>query len=258
MFLVPTDHTSDPWYNLGRIAGIALGKGYEARTSREAGKQKENQKAQELYELQDQANQALQGAYTSYDTAKNNLMNEGTTLGTNYNSDPSQANYNAMVKWINKVHPGAEINGTAMTDAMNYVKSGEAYPLQALRQAAVSSAQAINPYVDLSSSTWGSDTYNMGVNRANYTKNFEASNQGKTVSGKGDKKYQKLADYNRTNPYNSTASGVLQATTGGSLSQAQPVDMKFTTTSTPSMTLQSAQPLGNYFNFGGLQKYVNQ
>lgn len=254
MLYVPTDKTSDPWYNLGQIAGLALGKAYEARTSREAGKQIQNQKAQEAYDIQNQQNQALQGAYNAYDTAKNNLQNEGNDLAKAYNDNQSQANYDAMVNWIKKVHPGADINDTAMTDALNYVKSGKATPLQSYRQAAMSAAQTINPYVDFSSSDWGTGSYNMGLNRANYTKNFEESNKGKTVNGKGDKKYQKFVDYNNANPYNAMSQGPLQP----NLPQAQPLNLKLNTPSTPSMTLQDAQPLGNYFNFGGLQKYVNQ
>ena len=254
MLYIPSDKTVDPWYNLGQIAGLALGKAYEARTSREAGKQKENQKAQEAYDIQNQQNQALQGAYNAYDTAKNNLQNEGSSLAKAYNDNQSQANYDAMVNWIKKVHPGADINDTAMADALNYVKSGQATPLQSLRQSAMSAAQTINPYVDFSSSDWGTGTYNMGLNRANYTKNFEESNKGKTINGKGDKKYQKFVDYNNANPYNAMSQGPLQP----NLPQAQPLNLKLNTPSTPSMTLQDAQPLGNYFNFGGLQKYVNQ
>ena len=254
MLYIPRDETSDPWYNLGQIAGLALGKAYEARTAREAGKQMNNQKAQELYDIQNQQNQALQGAYNAYDTAKNNLQNEGNSLAKAYNDNQSQANYDAMVSWIKKVHPGADINDTAMADALNYVKSGQATPLQSYRQAAMSAAQAINPYVDFSSSGWGTGTYNMGLNRANYTKNFEESNKGKTINGKGDKKYQNFVDYNNANPYNAMSQGTLQP----NLPQAQPLNLKFNTPSTTPMTLQDAQPLGNYFNFGGLQKYVNQ
>lgn len=254
MLYIPNDRTSDPWYNLGQIAGLALGKAYEARTAREAGKQIQNQKAQEAYDIQNQQNQALQGAYNAYDTAKNNLQNEGNALAKAYNDNQSQANYDAMVNWIKKVHPGADINDTAMADALNYVKSGQATPLQSYRQAAMSAAQAINPYVDFSSSDWGTGSYNMGLNRANYTKNFEESNKGKTVNGKGDKKYQNFVDYNNANPYNAMSQGPLQP----NLPQAQPLNLKLNTPSTPSMTLQDAKPLGNYFDFGGLQKYVNQ
>ena len=94
----------------------------------------------------------------------------------------------------------------------------------------------------------------MGLNRANYTKNFEESNKGKTINGKSDKKYQKFVDYNNANPYNAMSQGPLQS----NLPQAQPLNLKLNTPSTTPMTLQEAQPLGNYFNFGGLQKYVNQ
>lgn len=254
MFAIKDVPATDPWYNLGQIAGLALGKAYEARTSREAGKQKENQKAQEAYDIQNQQNQALQGAYNAYDTAKNNLQNEGNSLAKAYNDNQSQANYDAMVNWIKKVHPGADINDTAMADALNYVKSGQATPLQSYRQAAMSAAQTINPYVDFSSSDWGTGTYNMGLNRANYTKNFEESNKGKTVNGKGDKKYQKFVDYNNANPYNAMSQGPLQP----NLPQAQPLNLKLNTPSPTPMALQDAKPLGNYFNFGGLQKYVNQ
>lgn len=254
MFAIKDVPATDPWYNLGQIAGLALGKAYEARTSREAGKQKNNQKAQEAYDIQNQQNQALQVAYNAYDTAKNNLQNEGNSLAKAYNDNQSQANYDAMVNWIKKVHPGADINDTAMADALNYVKSGQATPLQSYRQAAMSAAQAINPYVDFSSSDWGTGTYNMGLNRANYTKNFEESNKGKTINGKGDKKYQNFVDYNNANPYNAMSQGTLQP----NLPQAQPLNLKLNTPSATPMTLQDAQPLGNYFNFGGLQKYVNQ
>lgn len=254
MLYIPRDETSDPWYNLGQIAGLALGKAYEARTAREAGKQMNNQKAQELYDIQNQQNQALQGAYNAYIQAKQKEQDEGQLAAKNYNDNPTPENFQKLVDFVHKVHPGAEINNTAMTDALNYSKSGQSASLQPYRQAAMSAAQVINPYVDFSSSDWGTDTYNMGLNRANYTKNFEESNKGKTINGKGDKKYRELVDYNNTNPYNAMPQGPLQP----NLPQAQPLNLKFNTPSSSPMALQDAKPLGNYFNFGGLQKYVNQ
>lgn len=254
MLYVPYDKTSDPWYNLGQIAGLALGKAYEAKTSREAEKQVQNQRAQELYDIQNQQNQALQGAYNAYIQAKQKEQDEGQLAAKNYNEHPTPENFQKLVDFVHKVHPGAEINNTAMTDALNYSKSGQSASLQPYRQKAMSAAQVINPYVDFSSSDWGTDTYNMGLNRANYTKNFEESNKGKTINGKGDKKYRELVDYNSTNPYNAGIQGPLQP----NLPQAQPLNLKLNTPSPAPMTLQDAKPLGNYFNFGGLQKYVNQ
>lgn len=254
MFVIRDNPATNPWYNLGQIAGLALGKAYEARTAREAGKQQNNQKAQELYDIQNQQNQALQSAYNAYDTAKNNQLAKMREAATNYNNNPTPENYQTLIKYVKETDPTMGINENAMTQAILKTQNGESEALKPYRQNAMNAAQAINPYVDFSSSDWGTGTYNMGLNRANYTKNFEESNKGKTINGKGDKKYRELVDYNNINPYNATTQGPLQP----NLPQAQPLNLRFNTPNTNAMTLQDAQPLGNYFNFGGLQKYVNQ
>lgn len=255
MFYVPYDKTADPWYALGQIAGTALGKAYEARTSREAAKQTEYQKAQELASILSQKNEALQGAYNAYDTAKKKLYEEGQGIAKAYNENPNKDTQAAMEAWIRKVRPGAAMNDNAMTDALNYVYSGQAAPLQGLRQSAMVSAQAINPYVDFTNSNWGTDTYQMGVDRENYISNFENSNKGKTINGKGDKKYNRLPDYLKGGPQIGAPDGPLKSPS--ELGTANPIQLNLNSQQTPTMQLQNAQPLGGrMFNFGGLEQYV--
>lgn len=253
MFLVRYEPLTDPWYNLGQIAGISLGKAYEARTAREAGKQNEYQMAEELYALQNKDNENLGTAYTAYDMAKRNLISGLELARKNYQDNPNEETKGILANYVQKVTPGVEFSDNAVTNAFNAAHSGTAASLQPARENAQAAARKINPYVDFSSSDWGTATYQMGVNRANYTKNFKESNRGKTINGKGDKAYKHFPDYNATNPY--------QASINNPLGQATPLQFNLGNQQqgAPQMSLQQANPLGgNYFNFGGLQPYVRK
>lgn len=254
MLIVPNTQQSwqDPWYNLGQIAGLVGHKMYDNHTRKQARKEVDKQKEQELYALQKQQADAMGGAWQAYNNAKDKLVDEGNSLADAYNKNQSQDNYNALVQYVKKVHPGAEINENSMNDALNYVKSGQASPLQNLRTAAQQAAQTINPYVDLTSNTWGTDTVNMANNRADYTKNFETFNQGRRIGGKGDKEYKGSYDYNQMNPYLASPYGAIGKT---SLADGKPIDLNFSMPSSNTMTLQQPKPMTGLFDYGTLTQY---
>lgn len=141
MFLVRYEPLLDPWYNLGQIAGISLGKAYEARTAREAGKQNEYQMAEELAALQNKDNENLGTAYTSYDMAKRNLISGFELARQNYQANPNEETKRALESYVQKITPGVEFNDNAVTNAFNAAHSGTAASLQPMRENAQAAAR---------------------------------------------------------------------------------------------------------------------
>lgn len=249
MFYVNTNNTStDPWYNLGKMLGWGLGKQYKNLNMREAKKQGQYQDSRDKASKQDKTNQGFQSSYNLYDKTKNDAYNDLKGLADKYNKEQSQGNWDAMIAAAKKYDDKFDSSDSmGVTNTLNRIHSGEASYLQPTRNAAMASAQTINPNVDFQSSNWGTDTYKMGLDTAGYYRNFENSNKGKTFNGKGDNKYTEWTDYIKNAPNTTQQAGALNP---NMFSQMQ-------TPTLPTFTLPQASPLNtNYYNPNDLQPYV--
>lgn len=238
MFYVPYVKETDPWYNLGQILGLTLGKTYDNYNRRQALKENQGQEADYLAYKQGEQNDSFQNLYNDYSNAKDTLLNEGNTLATAYNNAQTPENLKALREYVKKVDPNIKDDEWAMTNALNAVKSGSAAPLQGKRQLAQDYARGMNPNVDFTSGDWGTSTYQRGLDSENYYKNYRDANKGKKLNGAGDEKYMMVSDYIRNNPYAATSQGPLQRPSSQN------------TSSQPTFTLGTAQPLNNFDPLG--------
>lgn len=243
---------TDPWYNLGQMIGWGLGKQYKNLNMREAKKQGQYQDSREKASQQDKTNQAFQSAYNLYDTTKNDAYNDLKSSADAYNADPSQGNWDSMVAKAKKYDNSFDSSDTmGVTNTLNRIHSGEASYLQPYRASAMESAKTINPNVDFKSGDWGTNTYKMGLDTADYYRNFENSNKGKTFGGTGDKKYTEWVDYLKNSPNVTQQTGALNP---NMFSQSAPT---FGMPSTPTFGLPTATPLNtNYYDPNDLKQYV--
>ena len=248
MFYVNTNNTTtDPWFNLGRMIGWGLGKQYWNLVQKDAKKQGQNQTSRELASQQDKTNQGFQSSYNLYDKTKNDAYNDLKGLADAYNKDQSQGNWDAMVSAAKKYDDKFDSSDAmGVTNTLNRLHSGEASYLQPTRTSAMTAAQGINPNVDFKSGNWGTDTYKMGLDTADYYRNFENFNKGKTFGGTGDNKYKEWTDYLKNAPNVAQQTGALNP---NMFTQQQPTQTTF--------TLPEATPLNtNFYNPNDLQQYI--
>ena len=253
MLYVNTNNTAtDPWFNLGRMIGWGLGKQYQNLNMREGKKQGQYQDSRELASMQDKTNQSFQSSYNLYDKTKNDAYNDLKAKADAYNKDQSSANWDAMVATAKKYDDKFDQSDTmGVTNTLNRLHSGEASYLQPTRTSAMTAAQGINPNVDFKTGNWGTDTYKMGLDTADYYRNFEKANKGKTFNGTGDKKYQEWTEYLKNAPNVTQQAGALNP---NMFSQQAPT---FGMSPAPTFTLPDAQPLNtNFYNPNDLQQYI--
>lgn len=248
MYHVYENNTAtDPWFNLGRMIGWGLGKQYWNVTQKEAKKQGQNQTSRELASQQDKTNQGFQSAYNLYDKTKNDAINDFGGKAKAYNDHPSQETWDALVASGKKYDPNFNSSDSmAATNLLNQLHSGDASYLQPTRTSAMTAAQGINPNVDFKSGNWGTDTYKMGLDTADYYRNFENFNKGKTFGGTGDNKYKEWTDYLKNAPNVTQQAGALNP---NMFAQQQPAQTTF--------TLPEATPLNtSFYNPNDLQQYI--
>lgn len=192
-------------YNYGLLAGKLAGQMYENRERRGAYKDAQNFLARETANNLDARNNDYKAALDAYTTQKDNIVGALENAYNNYNQDQSTENFNRAVELSKQYNPNFNANDAmGFTNTLNLAKSGELPVYQQTRNRAQTLAKGINPNTDFSQSGWANDTYQQGLDQANYYRNYENSNKGKTINGEGDNKFIDYSSYRANDPYSST------------------------------------------------------
>lgn len=195
----------DNSYYLGQAAGLLAGRLYEDRERRGAYKDLQNFYAKETANNLDARNNDYKAALDAYTAQKDNIVGALENAYNNYNQDQSTENFNRAVELSKQYNPNFNANDAmGFTNTLNLAKSGELPVYQQTRNRAQTLAKGINPNTDFSQSGWANDTYQQGLDQANYYRNYENSNKGKTVNGEGDNKFVDYSTYRANDPYSST------------------------------------------------------
>lgn len=196
MFYVKSDPTLDPWYNLGQIAGLALGNAFAARNTRESAKQREYLKSIDAAHEQAKANKAFQTAADTYTKKKTEGLGDLDTAYNAYNAHPTAETWNAAVAMSKKYDPNFDVSkGSTFQGLRDSMYSGSAGYLQPDRQATITAGQAINPNLDTKNSNWINDTSDYGTQKYNYLNDYQKAMNGKRMNGEGDNKFQYFSQY---------------------------------------------------------------
>lgn len=193
-------------YNYGLLAGKLAGQMYENRERRGAWKDAQNMYARETANNLDTRNNAYKAALDAYTAQKDNIVGALENAYNNYNQDQSTENFNRAVELSKQYDPNFNANDAmGFTNTLNRAKGGGLPAYQQTRNQAQTLAKGINPNVDFSQADWANTTYQRGLDQANYYRNYENSNDGKTVNGEGNNKFVDYSTYRANDPYSATA-----------------------------------------------------
>lgn len=192
-------------YNYGLLASKLAGQMYENRERRGAYKDAQNFLARETANNLDARNNDYKAALDAYTAQKDNIVGALENAYNNYNQDQSTENFNRAVELSKQYNPNFNANDAmGFTNTLNLAKNGELPVYQQTRNQAQTLAKRINPNADFTQSGWANGTYQQGLDQANYYRNYENSNKGKTVNGEGDNKFVDYSTYRANDPYSST------------------------------------------------------
>ena len=193
-------------YNYGLLAGKLAGQMYENRERRGAWKDAQNMYARETANNLDTRNNAYKAALDARNNKINSTVGELQGLADAYNANQNSDTWNNMVSGIKRYSPNADINDpNAMTNLLSQAKSGNLPVYQQVNDNLRAEALKMNPNVDFSQADWANTTYQRGLDQANYYRNYENSNDGKTVNGEGNNKFVDYSTYRANDPYSATA-----------------------------------------------------